>query len=70
MPRAEPPSTWDLTVDVIVVGAGYAGCVAAIAAHDAGAGVRLLEKAQDPGGISICSVGGVRIADDAEEALA
>ena len=70
MPRAMPPSTWDDTVDVIVVGAGYAGCVAALAAHDAGARVRLLEKAANPGGISICSAGGVRMADDADEALA
>ena len=70
MPRAEPPSNWDESVDVIVVGAGYAGCVAALAAHDAGASVRLLEKAEDPGGISICSMGSVRIADDADAALA
>ena len=46
MPRAEPPSNWDEAVDVIVVGAGYAGCVAAVAAHDAGAGV---SRRQAPG---------------------
>lgn len=69
MPRAEPPSNWDQAVDVIVVGAGYAGCVAALAAHDSGASVLLLEKARDPGGISICSVGGVRTAEDADAAL-
>ncbi len=70
MPRKPPPSNWDETVEVIVVGAGYAGCVAAIAAHDAGASVLLLEKAEDPGGISICSAGGLRVADDADDALA
>jgi len=69
MPGAKPPLTWDDTADVIVVGAGYAGCVAAMAAHDAGASVLLLEKAEDPGGISVCSAGGLRIADDAGAAL-
>ena len=48
MPRSQTPSKWDETVDVIVVG-GYAGCVAATAAHDAGASVLLLEAAEDPG---------------------
>ncbi|MEO6624000.1 MAG: FAD-dependent oxidoreductase, partial [Burkholderiaceae bacterium] len=43
---------WDETVDVVVVGCGYAGAVAAIAAHDAGARVLVLEKMPDPGGIS------------------
>ena len=38
--------------------------VAAMAAHDAGARVLLLEKQPDPGGISVCSAGGVRIARD------
>ena len=44
--------------DVIVIGFGYAGAVAAIEAHDAGAAVLLLEKQPDPGGISVCSAGG------------
>lgn len=58
------------TVDVIVVGYGFAGANAAIAAHDAGADVLLIEKMPFPGGISICSAGGVRIAKDAKAALA
>ncbi len=62
-------SHWDEETDVIVVGCGYAGATAAIAAHDAGADVALLEKMPDPGGISICSGGGLRIAYDAEAAL-
>ena len=54
--------------DVIVIGYGYAGGMAAISAADAGARVLLLEKAKFPGGISICSAGGLRIAEDAEQA--
>ena len=60
---------WDDTVDVVVVGCGYAGAVAAIAAHDAGASVLVLEKMPDPGGISACSFGGVRSAADATAAF-
>ena len=55
--------------DVVVVGYGYAGAMAAIEAHDAGAQVLVLEKMADTGGVSICSAGGVRIAFDAESAL-
>jgi succinate dehydrogenase/fumarate reductase flavoprotein subunit len=58
------------TFDVIVIGFGYAGAVAAIEAHDAGASVLLLEKEADPGGISVCSAGGLRIARSAESAYA
>ncbi|MEO1017102.1 MAG: FAD-binding protein, partial [Pseudomonadota bacterium] len=55
--------------DVIVVGFGFAGGMAAIAAADAGARVLLLEKNVTPGGISICSAGGLRVAEDAERAF-
>ncbi len=61
---------WNETTDVIVVGCGFAGATAAIAAHDAGAEVVLLEKMPDPGGISICSGGGLRMASDAQAAFA
>ncbi|WP_089721057.1 FAD-dependent oxidoreductase [Candidatus Entotheonella palauensis] len=61
---------WNETTDVIVVGCGFAGATAAIAAHDAGAEVMLLEKMPDPGGISICSGGGLRVASDARAAFA
>jgi succinate dehydrogenase/fumarate reductase flavoprotein subunit len=54
----------------VVVGYGYAGAAAAIAACDAGAKVLLLERMPTPGGISICSAGGVRIAEDADAAFA
>lgn len=56
--------------DVIVVGYGYAGAAAAIAAHDAGARVLLTEKEAEPGGISVCSAGGVRCSDAPDRALA
>ncbi len=58
--------TWDEIYDVICVGYGFAGAAAAVAAHDAGARVLLLEKMPVPGGISVCSAGGVRISRDAE----
>lgn len=56
--------------DVIVVGFGYAGGMAAIAAHDAGARVLLLEKQPMPGGISVCSAGGIRCTHRPDDALA
>jgi succinate dehydrogenase/fumarate reductase flavoprotein subunit len=61
---------WDRQADVVVVGCGFAGAMAAIAAHDAGASVLILEKMPDPGGISVCSFGGVRVAKSAEAAFA
>lgn len=63
------PDTWNEVWDVIVVGCGYAGAMAAIAAHDRGARVLILEKAEEPGGISVCSAGGVRMADNADQAF-
>jgi choline dehydrogenase-like flavoprotein len=65
--RTEAHERWHATADVVVVGYGYAGAVAAIEAHDAGADVLLIEKMPDPGGISITSGGNVRIVEDAEE---
>jgi succinate dehydrogenase/fumarate reductase flavoprotein subunit len=43
----EVPSSWDEEADVVVVGSGFAGSAAAIAAHDAGANVLLIEKAPE-----------------------
>lgn len=56
--------------DVVVVGFGFAGGVAAIEAHDSGARVLLLEKQPHPGGISVCSAGGIRMSRDPDAALA
>ncbi len=63
-PAIVAPGDLSETYDVVVVGYGYAGGMAAIAAHDAGASVVILEKAATAGGISICSAGGVRYARD------
>ena len=60
MAVSEVPAAWDDDADVVIVGYGYAGAVAAIEAHDAGADVVLIEKMPDPGGISITSGGNVR----------
>ena len=67
--RSTFPAPWDDTYDVVVVGYGYAGAIAAIEAHDAGSSVLLVEKMPDPGGISVCSGGNIRVADDANEAF-
>jgi succinate dehydrogenase/fumarate reductase flavoprotein subunit len=60
---------WDKEVDVVVVGYGAAGGIAAISAHDAGARVLVLEKMPHPGGISILSGGGVAFARNAQGAF-
>jgi len=61
---------WDESADVVVVGTGFAGTAAAIAAHDAGARVVMLEKMAFPGGISILAGGGICVARDADAAFA
>lgn len=68
-PMTEPAHDRDEEADVVVVGYGFAGGAAAIAAADAGSRVLLLEKMSVPGGISICSGGGLRVANDAAKAL-
>ncbi len=49
---AQEPATWDLEVDLVVIGSGLAGTCAAIAARDLGARVVILEKAPRLGGLS------------------
>src|SRR3990172_7570583 len=66
---AEHSFKWDKEADVVVVGYGFAGGIAAIAAHDCGARVLLLEKMPHPGGISILSGGGGAFARNAESAF-
>jgi succinate dehydrogenase/fumarate reductase flavoprotein subunit len=57
-----------LVVDVAIVGYGGAGASAAIAAHDAGASVIVLEKMRDGGGSTRISSGTLRAIADVEKA--
>ncbi|MBI4317787.1 MAG: FAD-binding protein [Chloroflexi bacterium] len=60
---------WDMETDVLVVGYGLAGGVAAAMARDAGAEVLLIEKGQYPGGCSIFAGGAAKGVDDADAAF-
>lgn len=62
---ATPPKKWDKETDVVVIGYGAAGAAAAIAAHDAGAKVMILEKSPAFGGASRVSGGIIYAADTA-----
>jgi succinate dehydrogenase/fumarate reductase flavoprotein subunit len=61
---------FDEAFDVIVVGYGFGGGIAAIEAARHGANVLICEKMPQAGGISICSGGAVRCASDADDAFA
>ena len=52
-----------LDVDVLVIGAGACGLTAAIAAHDCGVSVAIVEKRERPGGNSSLSTGSVPAAN-------
>ena len=51
-------TTWDTTVDLVIVGSGGGGMVAALAADDAGSHALVLEKQERIGG-STCMSGGI-----------
>ena len=51
------PQKWDETVDVIVIGSGFAGLAAAIEAKKAGANTIVLEKMPTAGGNSVINGG-------------
>ena len=53
-------TTWDTTVDLVIVGSGGGGMVAALAAADAGASALVLEKQERIGG-STCMSGGIAL---------
>ena len=55
-----------IKTDVLVVGYGFAGAIAAIVAHDAGAKVLISEKMEQFGGCSIISGGGITFVQEAE----
>ena len=48
---------WDLETDVLVAGSGGAGLTAAVAAHDGGAGVAVIERSDKIGGTTAVSGG-------------
>lgn len=62
--------TYSEEFDVIVIGFGLGGAIAALNAAQAGANTLLLEKSTVPGGLSICSYGAVRSAHDPDQAFA
>ena len=51
------PRKWDETVDVIIIGSGFAGLAAAIEARKAGASVLVVEKMAFTGGNSAINGG-------------
>ena len=59
--QAQEPLRWDREVDVVVIGAGAGGLVAAIAAREKGASVVIVEKNFDIGGRAMMSFGGLYI---------
>lgn len=71
--KAEPwlPTEWEYETDIVVVGTGFAGSNAAIAGHDAGAEVLVLEKAPErfAGGNSGVSGGGLTIPSNVPAAI-
>lgn len=62
---------WDQETDVIVIGYGGAGAAAALAAHDGGADVLILEKASShlPGGNTGCCAGYMLIPSSVSEGI-
>ncbi len=59
--NAQAPINWDLTVDVVVIGAGVSGLPAAITARDHGASVIIVDENFDIGGRGMLSGGRVHL---------
>ncbi|WP_035057687.1 FAD-dependent oxidoreductase [Desulfuromonas sp. TF] len=62
-------TTWDKTAEVVVIGYGGAGATAAIAAHDAGASVLILESTDKGGGNTLVSFGGFMYPENLSDAF-
>ncbi len=62
------PDKWDKQADVVIVGYGGAGAVAAITVGEAAGKALLLEKAPEPGGSTSTASGGMRYIVDARQA--
>lgn len=56
-PSTEMPKQWDETVDIVIVGTGFAGLSAAVEARTAGANVLVIDKMRTHGGNSIINGG-------------
>tara|TARA_R110002072_G_scaffold197657_5_gene355334 strand:+ start:850 stop:2217 length:1368 start_codon:yes stop_codon:yes gene_type:complete len=54
---AEPLAAYDLDVETLIIGAGAAGMIAALAAHEAGQNVLLIEADRIPSGSTALSAG-------------
>ncbi|WP_298199416.1 FAD-dependent oxidoreductase [Novosphingobium sp.] len=57
MTEARDDLSFEFTIPVLVIGGGACGCIAALAAHDAGAGVLLVEQDERPMGSTGMSQG-------------
>ncbi len=58
---AEEQNFWDLSADLVTIGAGTAGLAAAVSAIDNGASVIMVEENTDIGGHGLCSGGNVHL---------
>ena len=58
---AEEQNFWDMSADLVTIGAGTAGLAAAVSALDRGASVIMVEENTDIGGHGLCSGGNVHL---------
>lgn len=59
--NVEAQDSWDMSADVVTIGAGTAGLAAAVSALDRGASVIMVEENVDIGGHGMCSGGNVHL---------
>jgi len=63
----EVPGEWDLEADVVVIGSGPTGLMAAIRARDAGASVVIVEANYDAGGHGLMNGGTIQLGGGTEK---